>query len=76
MYLFLVLFVAPLVYAGQKLFGPGVGIRLDRSQSLETLSKFCPSMTRDHDKKKVDKFASLLSSSNVHLGLCSLRYLI
>ena len=52
--------------AGGHRSGPGVGVRLNSYQPRDRSSL---SQINDRERLKLDKFTSLLSASNVNLGL-------
>ena len=63
-------FLGTLSPVSQRLFGPGVGIRLAKSHCSESSSKFCPTVANEHDQSKLEKFSTILGSPSVDLGLC------
>lgn len=52
--------------ASSRCFGPGVGVRFDVKASREAR---CLNESTEHERIKVDKFPSLLSASNISLGM-------
>ena len=59
--------------AGGHRSGPGVGVRLN---SYQPRGRSSLSQINDRERLKLDKFTSLLSASNVNLGLSTCHFIL